>query len=228
MMRQSCRDFVDDVVIPFIRNDWRREWSVTPEERLPPGNPPGRAEGRYPLPRRAGGVRWRRARQGERDRDLRAHRRGDRARQFGPLRQAGANLEGFGAAAQPRAAPSPGALVPAHRRGPAVPARALPDRAARRVRPLAALQRAGSRHADPRGEGRQFSRSRFARQPTARRSGASKRRTPSASDSRSPDAYRSAISIRPACRKRAEESDIRASMPPAEARSPIAQAKAWA
>jgi hypothetical protein len=36
MMRQSCRDFVDDIVIPFIRRDWRREWSMVPEDRLPP------------------------------------------------------------------------------------------------------------------------------------------------------------------------------------------------
>ena len=36
MMRQSCRDFVDDVVIPFIRANWQREWSMTPEDRLPP------------------------------------------------------------------------------------------------------------------------------------------------------------------------------------------------
>jgi alkylation response protein AidB-like acyl-CoA dehydrogenase len=36
LMRQSCRDFVDDVVIPFIRGNWQREWSMTPEDRLPP------------------------------------------------------------------------------------------------------------------------------------------------------------------------------------------------
>jgi alkylation response protein AidB-like acyl-CoA dehydrogenase len=36
LMRQSCRDFVDDVILPFIRNDWKREWSMTPEDRLPP------------------------------------------------------------------------------------------------------------------------------------------------------------------------------------------------
>jgi alkylation response protein AidB-like acyl-CoA dehydrogenase len=36
LMRQSCRDFVDDVVIPFIRGNWRREWNMAPEERLPP------------------------------------------------------------------------------------------------------------------------------------------------------------------------------------------------
>jgi alkylation response protein AidB-like acyl-CoA dehydrogenase len=36
LMRQSCRDFVDDVILPFIRNDWKREWSMTPGDRLPP------------------------------------------------------------------------------------------------------------------------------------------------------------------------------------------------
>jgi alkylation response protein AidB-like acyl-CoA dehydrogenase len=36
LMRQSCRDFVDDVVIPFIRGDWQREWVMKPEDRLPP------------------------------------------------------------------------------------------------------------------------------------------------------------------------------------------------
>src|ERR1700686_3185177 len=36
MMRQICRDFVDDVIIPFIRGNWQREWSMTPEDRLPP------------------------------------------------------------------------------------------------------------------------------------------------------------------------------------------------
>jgi alkylation response protein AidB-like acyl-CoA dehydrogenase len=35
LMRQSCRDFVDDVVIPFIRGNWQREWLMTPEDRLP-------------------------------------------------------------------------------------------------------------------------------------------------------------------------------------------------
>src|SRR3954462_14893586 len=36
MMRLSCRDFVDDVVIPFIRGNWQREWVMTPESRLAP------------------------------------------------------------------------------------------------------------------------------------------------------------------------------------------------
>jgi hypothetical protein len=35
LMRQSCRAFVDDVVIPFIRKDWQREWSMDPADRLP-------------------------------------------------------------------------------------------------------------------------------------------------------------------------------------------------
>ncbi len=35
MMRQSCRDFVDDVVIPFVKANWKQEWSMTPEARLP-------------------------------------------------------------------------------------------------------------------------------------------------------------------------------------------------
>src|SRR3974390_3841877 len=35
MMRQSCRDFVDGVVLPFIRENWQREWSMVPEDRLP-------------------------------------------------------------------------------------------------------------------------------------------------------------------------------------------------
>ena len=36
MMRQSCRDFVDGVVLPFIRENWQREWSMVPEDRLSP------------------------------------------------------------------------------------------------------------------------------------------------------------------------------------------------
>jgi len=35
LMRRSCRSFVDDVVIPFIRQNWQREWLMTPEDRLP-------------------------------------------------------------------------------------------------------------------------------------------------------------------------------------------------
>jgi alkylation response protein AidB-like acyl-CoA dehydrogenase len=35
LMRQTCRDFVDDVVLPFIRNEWQREWQMEPETRVP-------------------------------------------------------------------------------------------------------------------------------------------------------------------------------------------------
>ena len=36
LMQQSCHDFVDKVVIPFIRGNWRREWVMDPGARLPP------------------------------------------------------------------------------------------------------------------------------------------------------------------------------------------------
>ena len=36
LMRSSCRAFVDDIVTPFIRKNWQREWDMTPENRLPP------------------------------------------------------------------------------------------------------------------------------------------------------------------------------------------------
>jgi alkylation response protein AidB-like acyl-CoA dehydrogenase len=35
MMRESCRAFVDDFVTPFIRKNWRREWLMDPDARLP-------------------------------------------------------------------------------------------------------------------------------------------------------------------------------------------------
>ena len=35
LMRESCRAFVDDVITPFIRTNWQREWDMTPENRLP-------------------------------------------------------------------------------------------------------------------------------------------------------------------------------------------------
>ena len=41
MMRQSCRDFVDDVVLPFIKQNWQREWSMDPEGRSRPEELPG-------------------------------------------------------------------------------------------------------------------------------------------------------------------------------------------
>jgi alkylation response protein AidB-like acyl-CoA dehydrogenase len=35
MMRDACRAFVNEHVIPFIRQNWQREWIMTPEDRLP-------------------------------------------------------------------------------------------------------------------------------------------------------------------------------------------------
>src|SRR6266581_2889691 len=35
MMRETCRAFVDEVVTPFIRKNWQREWLMDPDERLP-------------------------------------------------------------------------------------------------------------------------------------------------------------------------------------------------
>lgn len=34
LMRESCRAFVDDYVVPFIREHWQREWIMEPAERL--------------------------------------------------------------------------------------------------------------------------------------------------------------------------------------------------
>ncbi len=35
MMRETCRAFVNDFVAPYIRQNWQREWLMTPEDRLP-------------------------------------------------------------------------------------------------------------------------------------------------------------------------------------------------
>ena len=35
LMRSTCRAFVDDTVIPFIRRNWQREWDMNPDARLP-------------------------------------------------------------------------------------------------------------------------------------------------------------------------------------------------
>jgi hypothetical protein len=36
LMRHSCRAFVNNVVTPFIRTNWCKEWDMSPEDRLPP------------------------------------------------------------------------------------------------------------------------------------------------------------------------------------------------
>jgi len=35
LMRESCARFIDGVVLPYIRKNWQREWSMTPAGRLP-------------------------------------------------------------------------------------------------------------------------------------------------------------------------------------------------
>jgi alkylation response protein AidB-like acyl-CoA dehydrogenase len=35
LMRETCRQYVDEHVIPFTRQHWQREWLMTPEDRLP-------------------------------------------------------------------------------------------------------------------------------------------------------------------------------------------------
>ena len=35
LMKQSCRNFIDRVVAPFLRVEWQREWNMDPAERLP-------------------------------------------------------------------------------------------------------------------------------------------------------------------------------------------------
>ena len=35
LMKQSCRNFIDRVVAPFLREEWQREWNMDPAKRLP-------------------------------------------------------------------------------------------------------------------------------------------------------------------------------------------------
>jgi len=35
MMRDTCRAFVRDHLKPYIRSNWQREWTMTPEQRIP-------------------------------------------------------------------------------------------------------------------------------------------------------------------------------------------------
>jgi hypothetical protein len=34
LMVESCRRFIDTAVLPYIRKNWQREWSMTPEGRM--------------------------------------------------------------------------------------------------------------------------------------------------------------------------------------------------
>ena len=35
LMLNTCRSYVDNVVIPFLRENWEREWLMDPDARLP-------------------------------------------------------------------------------------------------------------------------------------------------------------------------------------------------
>ncbi len=112
LMQQTTREYVDRVVIPFIRANREREWLFEPDERLPTEHPrggrrrgPARARGARPV-RRGGAGPGNGGADVRRDRH-RARPRGRRAR-----RQAGPGLEGVGAPAERGAGAPPGALVP--------------------------------------------------------------------------------------------------------------------
>ena len=122
LMRQSCRDFVDDVVIPFIRGNWQREWVMTPENRLPPEILVGADQ----IGIRTLGV----------------------PEEFGGIElEPGTEVQTFALISEEIARGDSGLsdkLVQNWKvsvRGPAVSARPLPHRATRRLRPLAPLQR---------------------------------------------------------------------------------------
>ena len=113
MMRQSCRDFVDDMVLPYIKKNWQKEWSMVPEERLPLSILEGAEKvgiRTLGVPEEYGGVEL------EKGTEVRTFAlvaeeiaRGE----FRACRQAGAELEGLGAVAPVRAQASSGALVQA-------------------------------------------------------------------------------------------------------------------
>ena len=35
MMREACKKFVDDSIIPFISKNWKNERNIAPEEKPP-------------------------------------------------------------------------------------------------------------------------------------------------------------------------------------------------
>ena len=35
LIKDTCRDFIDRVINPFLRDEWQREWDMSPESRLP-------------------------------------------------------------------------------------------------------------------------------------------------------------------------------------------------
>ena len=146
MMRDTTRQYVDHVVIPFIQQNRLREWDMDPSARLAPNileqaDAAGlRALG---VPPRFGGIALDPATQSQ---TLAIIATETSPRRLGSGRQAGAELEDLGADRPVRPRAPPGVLVhPLHERA-AVPDGALPDRAPRGVGPLAALQRPRDQH----------------------------------------------------------------------------------
>ncbi len=154
LMRQSCRDFVDDVVTPFIRQNWQREWSMTPEDRLPPEILDGAEKigiRTLGVPEEFGGIEI------DPESEVRTFALISEEIARGDSGLADKLVQNWKVSVLLRN------LAPRHLQekwfkrlleDTAVPARALPDRAARRLRPLAALQRAGSRDAHQAPSGR--------------------------------------------------------------------------
>jgi alkylation response protein AidB-like acyl-CoA dehydrogenase len=113
MMRQSCRDFVDDVVLPFIKQNWQREWSMVPEDRLPYGFWRKREKigiRTLGVPEEFGGVELEK---GTEVKTFALVAEETRARRFRSRRQDGAELEGLCFVAAVRAASSAGKVVQA-------------------------------------------------------------------------------------------------------------------
>ena len=137
MMRQSCRDFVDEVVLPFIKQNWKLEWSMVPEDRLPPRILEEAEKSAFaPSACRKSSAAWN-SRKAPRSKPspLVAEEiaRGD----SGLADKLVQNWKVSVLLRQSRAAASAGKMVQAPGRRAAVPDGALPDRAARRLRPLA-------------------------------------------------------------------------------------------
>ena len=152
MMRDSCRAFADEVITPFIRDNWRREWDMNADARLPreileAADKVGiRTLG---IPEEFGGI--------ELDPKTEVQTFAIIAEEIarGDCGLADKLVQNWKISVLLRH------LAPRHLQEhwftrlidePQIAVRPLPDRAARRLGPLASLQRARSRHAHPRRE----------------------------------------------------------------------------
>src|SRR5213080_3659886 len=141
LMRQSCRDFVDEVVTPFIRSNWQREWDMNPQARLPPEILQGAEEigiRTLGVPEEFGGLEL------DPNSEVRTFALISEEIARGDSGLADKLVQNWKVSVllRPRTASSPGALGSAPVRRPELPPGALPDGTAWGVGPLAALQRA--------------------------------------------------------------------------------------